>query len=144
MASNLVIGGIYYDGGTERGVIAAIINSVEIGIQRFPVFVIVEHTRKGGDGFWRSEGHGIYCDDDKGSGIGEDNLLDTFEREAGETWNEAILREIADGGLPVRSNEARYELAAEAFAMGGMTGYNEAMGYGTVSEPEEESWYDEY
>ena len=143
MALNLVIGEIYYEGNTERGVIASVVRSVEIGIRRFPVFVVVEHTRKGDDGFWRSEGYSLCCDDDKGSGIGEDTLLDAFEREDGETWDEAIKREIAEGGIPALNDyddaEYRGELAAEAFAMGGMTGYNEAMGYGTVDDPDEYS-----
>jgi hypothetical protein len=134
--TDLTPGAIYYTGSGMKGVVVAVIDTLEVHGQ-FPTFVVVEHFDRKGD-VWMSDGMYLACDDDGGTDVSEDTLLDTFERGTGETWEQAIKREISEGLCDYDDGEDySYELGAEAFARGGMTGYNEAMGYGTVDDPDE-------
>jgi hypothetical protein len=147
--SDLNPGAVYYSCDTVRGIVVAVIDTIEVHGQ-YPVFVVVRDEDLK-DGVWCAGGVGLCCDDDNGADIMEDRLVDHLQRVDGESWEQAIQREVNEGLADSDDDDAddyRYELGAEAFARGGMTGYNEAMGYGTVDDPDEywddEYWDDEY
>lgn len=142
--SDLIPNAVYHvnDANTYRSVVIEKIDDIEVDGE-FPVFVIVnDETRSEPGKMWTVESTGLACDDDKGvSGLFEGRLLDDIERKSGESWRDAIVREMEENS---DDSDYSYELAAEGFARGGMTGYNEAMGYGTVDDPDEYGYDDEW
>jgi len=89
---------------------------------------------------WEFAGYRVFCLDNGGHDIEEDEVLDPIE-ENPNGWVTAIMlriEEIFAYDERDRESDYRYEMGAEAFARGGIDEYNYAMGYGVVED------YDEY
>jgi hypothetical protein len=140
MATNdLIPGAVYYSGERFSARVVAVVEDIEVDDDCWPVFVVVEDFENG-----KSVGCGLCCDDDNGSGVMEDRLLDEIRQPGeGESWADVIRAEfLADYNEPDTDDSWRQERAMQAGMAFGVQGYNDAMGY-SVDDPDE-YWDDEY
>jgi len=126
MATNdLTPGAVYYSGERFSARVVAVVEDIEVDGQ-FPVFVVVEDFEND-----KPIGCGLCCDDDNGSGVMEDRLLDEMSSPGeGESWADVIRREfLADYNEPDTDDSWRQERAMQAGMAFGVQGYNDVMGY---------------
>ena len=109
--------------------VVEVIEDIEVN-GKFPVFVVVnDEERKKVGQMWTVTCTGLACDDDDGSGLFDDRLIDSFERKSGESWRDAIRRELPALLEGDDDDSWRQERAMMAGMAHGVKGYNEVMGY---------------
>jgi hypothetical protein len=117
-------GDVYLKGDGYRAIIAHVFGDM-----------IVIINQEIDSGLWvdREEPYrlSLFCD------LDSECWAEKFEQQPGESWEQAVARAVATFHAESGSVESRYELGSEAFAMGGMSAYNEVMGYGVVQDPDD-------